>query len=47
MRFLAESSFDTLAEWSKASGRGPGLFGGAGSNPAGIISFVFFFEVWS
>ena len=36
------SVFDTLAEWSKAPGRGPGLFGGAGSNPAGIINFLLY-----
>lgn len=29
----------TLAEWFKAPGRGPGLFGGASSNLAGIIIF--------
>ena len=32
--------FDNLAEWSKACGSGPHLFGGAGSNPAVVTSFL-------
>ena len=32
-----ETILDTVAEWSNARDLSPLLFGGAGSNPAGVI----------
>ena len=41
VRFPAGALFGWMAEWSKALDLGSNLFGGAGSNPAPIIVFIF------